>query len=320
MKKIVILSLIIISTMVLNAQVDFTLKINHRLGLADFALDQIAENSLGQSYKTSRLEYYISRFSIVHDGGIETTMPLEVIALVQPGVETSTLIPLGNYDITTVEKIKFYIGVYPPLNNEDPALYDESHPLGLKSPSMHWGWASGYRFVVYEGFGGVDFSQNFQLHGLGNTNYFRQEQTVISEMVDGVMVLNLNADYTEALRDINVSTGVVSHSETGSALKLLQNFRDHVFGNYFASLDPIAAQLQFTVFPNPTENDQVQVNFENVTGNYEIRISNATGQLIQTLIPVTDGIINLQVPEAGIYFISVLAEGKLVETKRIVRI
>lgn len=319
-KKIVILNLMLISNFALNAQVDFTLKINHRLGLADFALDQIAENNLGQSYKTSRLEYYISRFSIVHDGGIETTMPLEVIALVQPGMETSTLIPLGNYDITTVEKIKFYIGVYAPLNNEDPTLFDESHPLGPKSPSMHWGWTSGYLFVAYNGFGGADFSQNFELHGLGNTNYFRQEQTVISEMVDGVMILNLDADYTEALRDINISTGVVSHGETGSALKLLQNFRDHVFGNYFASLDPIAAQLQFTLFPNPTENGQVQVNFTNVTGNYEIRIMTATGQLMQTLIPANNEVIQLQVPEAGIYFISVLNEGKLVATKRLVRI
>ena len=73
------------------------------------------------------------------------------------------------------------------------------------------GWAAGYRFVAYEGFGGADYSQNFQLHGLGNANYFVQEQEVIAEMVGGTMVLNLDANYTEALRDINIATGIVSH-------------------------------------------------------------------------------------------------------------
>ena len=172
MKKNLLFILFALFTVTSNAQTDVTLKINHKLGAEDFELDAIGVNNLGHEFKASRLEYYVSRITIIHDGGTETAVPDEVIALVQPEAEISTSIPLGSFDVTSIESVKFHIGVYEPVNNEDPTLWPEEHPLAPKSPSMHWGWASGYRFIAYEGYGGAGFSQNFQLHGLGNEKLF----------------------------------------------------------------------------------------------------------------------------------------------------
>lgn len=311
MKKIVLLFTIIISASFSWGQTAVTLKINHRLNLDDFALDQAAVNNLGQSYKTSRLDYYISTFIIVHDGGTETAVPLDVIAFIQPGTEVSTLIPLGNYDITTVEKIKFSVGVYAPINNSDPALYDVGHPLGPKSPAMHWGWAAGYRFVAYEGYGGADYSQNFQLHGLGNANYFAQEQEVVSEMVEGTLVLNLDANYTEALRDINIATGIVSHGETGAALKMLENFRDYVFGNYYASIESDEVEFGWNIYPNPSNTGSITISFASITAPYIIQITNNLGQIVSETT-VTSNQVEIEVPGSGIFNVSILIGDKVI--------
>jgi len=321
MKKNLLFALLVSLAPITWSQTDIALKINHRLNFADFALDMPAVNNLGQSYKTSRLEYYISKFIIYHDGGIETTVPLDVIALVQPGEELSTVIPLGNYDITSVEQIQFSIGVYEPINNADPTLFDESHPLGPKSPSMHWGWAAGYRFVAYEGFGGADYSQNFQLHGLGNDNYFRQWQDVKSEMIDGTLILSLDANYTEALRDIDVSSGVVSHGETGAALKMLENFRDHVFGNYYASIADQENELKWSVYPNPTVNGDITLTIESTENTtYSLQITNAVGQIIETIVIKNNQPTPINLPVSGVYVISLFQNELLIAQNKAIKL
>jgi len=318
MKKNLLFALLISLAPITWSQTDIALKINHRLNLADFALDIPAVNNLGQSYKTSRLEYYISKFIIVHDGGIETAVPLDVIALVQPGEEVNTLIPLGNFDITTVESIQFAIGVYEPINNEDPTLFDESHPLGPKSPSMHWGWVAGYRFVAYEGFGGADYAQNFQLHGLGNDNYFSQKQDVIAEIVDGTLILSIDANYTEALRDIDVSSGVVSHGEAGAALQMLLNFKNHVFGNYYVGLDDQPVQYSWTVYPNPSASLEVAINFQDLSNDYRFEIVNILGESVNVLSIAENNVQHIQLPSPGIYFFSLIKKDELIETKKVI--
>src|SRR5690606_31314969 len=101
------------------------------------------------------------------------------------------------------------------------------HPLGPKSPSMHWGWTAGYRFVAYEGSGGTNFSQTWQLHGLGNENYFQVTADV--DVVDegGVLMMDLNADYTRGVENIDLAAGTISHGTTSEAKTILENWRDH---------------------------------------------------------------------------------------------
>ena len=299
-------------------QTDVTLNIHHKLGSEPFLLDAVAENNLGESFRATRLEYYISQFSIVHDGGTVTEVPLEILDLVNPGEETTTAIPLGSFDVTTVERIQFYIGVQEPENNADPTLWPEDHPLAPKSPSMHWGWTSGYRFLAYEGEAGDGFSQVFQLHGLDNLNYFRTYAEVESEMVDGVLELNINADYIEALRDIDLSGGVISHGGAGSALKALENFRDFVFGTNTASLENQQEELNWTIYPNPSSTGFVNIQFTDIRADYSLQITNPLGQVINRLEVTNNKTVELELPESGVYMVSVIRDEKIIATEKVV--
>lgn len=316
--KRILLSVLTLIAAASFAQTDVTLRINHKLGSADFAYDQVAQNNLGQEFKATRLEYYLSQVTIVHDGGMETAVPLDTVALVQPGTEIATSIPLGNYSVTSIESVKFYIGIQEPTNNEDPSLYSVDHPLGPKSPSMHWGWTAGYRFVAYEGFGGSGFSQNFQLHGLGNENYFEIERDVNVVDESGVLVMDLNADYTRGVENIDLAGGTISHGSTGEAKTTLENWRDFVFGNYAVGIETNELSANWSVYPNPSTG-LVTLKVEDNATAATVQISNVLGEVLQT-INLADALTQeVELTQSGIFMFTILDQsGIAIETKRVV--
>ena len=316
MKRLLFFGLFLVAVLA-QAQVQVDFKIHHRLGSSPFALDQVATNNLGHDYKITRLQYYITKFSIVHDGGQVTAVSDDTVALVTPSDEAVTTIQLGEHNVTDVEGVKFHIGVHSPVNNEDPSLYPSDHPLAPKSPSMHWGWASGYRFLVYEGVGGPSFAQTFQLHGLGNENYFETSVDVTGFMDAGRMIISLNADYTRGVEDIDVSAGVISHGTIGEAKLALENFRDFVFQPAVLSTDNNAS-LELSVYPNPS-NGILNVNIKS-EGNekYNLTIYNSIGQVVESkVINTSQTQVNLE--EKGIYFVTILnSNGEQVSVEKVI--
>ncbi len=236
-----------------NAQKEVYLTITHQLNGAGFAIGQTAQNNLGNSFQITRVDYYLSGIKIIHDGGQETLVPNHYILARgnNPVIDS-----LGIFNVTNIEGIKFSVGVDSPANNADPALYSLPHPLAYQTPSMHWGWSSGYRFVCLEGMAGSGLTTNFQLHGLWNANYFQQTKTLSALMLGNKAYINLNADYAKALQDVNVSVGPIDHGTNQQDLKMLQNFRDLVFTpgsaipNSFGEEQP--QQSNLTVYPNPS--------------------------------------------------------------------
>ncbi len=315
-KTLLILSLFAITFTGLS-QSDVILKINHKLGVNDFMLDAVGVNNLGHEFKASRLEYYVTRITIVHDGGTETAVSDAVVALVRPEDEISTSIDLGNFDVTSIEGVKFHIGVYEPVNNGDPSLWEMEHPLAPKSPSMHWGWAAGYRFIAYEGFGGASFSQNFQLHGLGNENYFEVASDVMVEDVSGTLVMSLNGNYSAGLNNISLTSGTISHGATGEAKLALENWRDLVFGLYTVGLDETASALNWSVYPNPS-NGTVQINVPNTATVKQLTIVNPLGEIVQ-VVNVMSSAVELTLDAAGVYFVNAVdTTGETIATKRLI--
>lgn len=306
MKKTILFLLSAFSFINVDAQVSVNLKLHHKLGVEDFELDKVGVNNLGHSFKATRLEYYISEITIVHDG-TETAIPADVVALVRPQDEITTTIALGVHDVTEIEAVKFHVGVYDPANHGDPTLWPGEHPLAPKSPSMHWGWVAGYRFVVYEGFGGVDFSQAFQMHGLGDANYF--EVTADVDVVEGdeSLEMNLFADYQKGLMDIDLTSGVISHGETGEALTVLRNWQDEVFGNFYLNVQS-NPELDFIVFPNPTVRE-FTVTFDAAKVN-KLVVYNLLGEEVISSESLNQGTVKLSLESSGVYSV-VLYDGEL---------
>ncbi len=320
MKKVLLTLLVSIAFIATSfAQTDVILNINHKLGASDFAMNLESENNMNHKFNVQRLQYYISEIIIVHDGGTETPMT-DVYILADAGIALSENI--GNYNITNVEGIKFSVGVDEANNHLDPARFRTTEPLGPKSPSMHWGWAAGYRFLAIEGKAGTGLNRLYEIHALGDSNYHQTSIDLSTTSANNAITIELDADYTRLLEDISINSGVIDHSETGDvAKKSLLNFRDFVFTPASVSSAKDLAQITaFEVYPNPTTTGQVTVDFSSLeNADYQVQVTNILGQTLQTAnIANGQSTVQLNTTNKGVYLIALMKEGEMLTTKKLV--
>jgi hypothetical protein len=314
MKQFLLLSFLVLTTSVF-AQNTVKLNINHELGNLPFAFNTGAQNNLGHDFNLNRMEYYLSQFTIVHDGGQETNIN-SVYALVD--ASEATTIDLGSHNVTTVEAIKFYIGVDSATNHLDPASYPGTHALAPKSPSMHWGWASGYRFAALEGKGSSNYSQTIELHGLGDNNYYQAEVLTSATAANNEVIIDIYADYTRALESISVNVGAFEHGFDGDARKLLFNFSQNVFQQFSTSTIDFSEVNSFKVFPNPTTG-QATISLEATEDfTYQVLITDVLGKTIEVINEVRGNQpISTQIEQSGLYFVQLVKDGQTVISKKL---
>ena len=117
-------------------------------------------------------------FTFVHDGGQQTAIP-EAYVLANGFVDGLHASRRGESGVNAVEDLMFNVGIDPDNNHADPASWPADHPLAPQVPSMHWGWAAGYRFVALEG-GTAD--ANLEIHALGDDNHYPGETEVAASI------------------------------------------------------------------------------------------------------------------------------------------
>lgn len=295
--------------------------IQHKLGSQNFAFNQVASNNLGNTFKLDRLQYYLSGFEIIHDGG-QTKPITNVYYLADASLITS--IDLGSHtDINSIEGIKFAVGVNTPENNADPSQWPATHALSPKSPSMHWGWASGYFFVALGGNSGPITDQPLEMHALGNANYFSQTIATSATLINNERVITLTADYARALLNINLSNGLVLHGSNGSNVTMLTNFRDSVFSALSTQTIAVGLQEQkpesneLGIYPNPSAGMFVLDIKGAHTANNAIVISDITGRILQTF-PAKSTTAEIKIESQGLYFVSLMTGQKVVTTKKVI--
>ncbi len=318
LKKFMVVSATMAAS-VLYAQTPVELQIRHKIGTSDFAFSTATTNNLGNNFNVTRLEYYISKISIKHDGGTVTNISNHYI-LVNGSANVADL--LGSFPITTVESITFYIGVDSPVNNADPSLHPAGHPLAPKTPSMHWGWSSGYRFVAMEGMAGSSLGQAYEVHALGNNLYDKATVNVSGVMVSGKLVIALNADYTQALRGINVSSGFISHGSGSDEAAVLSNFKNYVFsaGTPVSVTGVETLNNNLVVFPNPAQNGTTTLSFGNTLQTATINITDLQGrEILTTEKKAGETNVNIYLKQSGLYFVRAqMADGSIANNKLVI--
>ena len=321
MKKLIVVIAVAAFALTATAQTTVKFKINHLLEDQAFAFNQKASNNLDNEFNVKRLEYYISAMSLTHDGG-KITKADDVYILVDGW--SSVDLELGKFDITTLESINFSIGVDPGVNNQDPTQWPSNHALAPKSPSMHWGWSSGYRFVAIEGKTGSSLNTTFEIHALGNENFFKVSIPTKGSMDNGSLVVELDADYTEALANIDISSGLVIHGTTDQAVRLLRNFANTVFSSEEGNVNTLSIKeakplITTSVYPNPSTGKFIVQLHDKLAGEAEVSILNITGQTILQQ-KLSEGINTVSIANKGVFLITVRLNGVTVETKRILLI
>ena len=296
------------------AQSNVSLKINHKLAGESFAFNTAAENNMNENFNVDRLEYYLSGFTIVHDG--TTTALSDLYFLVRANQETT--LDLGEVDATDITEIRFHVGVDQSMNHEDPAAFPTDSPLAPQNPSMHWGWTAGYRFIAMEGMGGTSLDQEYQLHGLGDDNYFETTQSVIPTVTADGILIELDADYAKVVRDMNVAGGVISHGEFGPAKQSLENMRDFVFSQAgTTAVTDFAALRSLKVYPNPTASGQIQIVTETPDASpVLLQLFGTDGRLVSSKLS-EGNTTTLEIGAKGLYFLQVTKDGKTVGYEKI---
>ena len=321
MKNILSVAFALIFSLTAYSQSDIYLKINHLLGSSPFAFNTTASNNLGHNFDLNRMEYYISSISITHDGGVITNISDTWILA---NASTSVYELLGNYNITTIESISFSIGVETPENHNDPSLLAASNPLAPKSPSMHWGWTAGYRFVAMQGMAGTTTpNQVFELHGLGDVNYYNQTITTSGTSDANGLVVELDADYEQAIKNISIASGVVSHGEVNEAADMLKNFRDNVFTAteaIVAGVEIAKGDNHFKMYPNPKRNGEVLTfQYDGNLINPTIEIVDLSGRVIAIQQLDNSNQFIFKGLEKGVYFVNLKSiNGEVINTEKLI--
>lgn len=319
-KRLLLLSTFLLLNMGLFAQNSIQLNIHHLLGDADFEMNSGAINNIQHDFNVSRLEYYISTISIIHDGGDQTAIE-DLYILVDATEGAISEIDLGMHDISEIEGIKFHIGIDEAHNHLDPSSYAPTHPLAPQAPSMHWGWLSGYRFLAIEGKGGNAYNQVFQLHGLEDENYFSTEISLPITSGD-MMTIDIDADYTRCLEDIQVNSGIIVHGGYGEAKKALENFRDYVFSPSAVTSSTVdfTEVNSFEVYPNPAvEGTATFLVSSSKNGTYQVLVSDILGKKVQQFDTVKGNEeVTLNLNNSGLYVISLLKNGETIITQKLV--
>jgi len=87
--------------------------------------------------------------------------------LIKPGIfDFGFSIPADKAEENiSLSTVSFFVGVDPDTNAEEEVDFTqraEGDPLGQQNPTMHWGWAGGYRFMNIDGNADVDGDGEFE--------------------------------------------------------------------------------------------------------------------------------------------------------------
>ena len=315
MKKIIYSLAILLVSSSLSAQQDVQLNIKNYLGSNVYQKNTASKNNLGHDFDIKRLEYYMSQIILIHDGGQLDTFKNQYL-LVNPSGAIDSF-NLGQKTFTNIEAIQFSLGVEAPTNNGDPTQYFTGHPLAPKSPSMHWGWSAGYRFIAVEGKCGTGLTQNYELHGLWNANYFSVRIPVSGQSINNKTVITLNADYNQIFHNMGINVGVIAHGVDDEDLEALQNMRDSVFSNENGQTDILSAanpsnDLKLKIYPNPIKVGKSIASVIPAAKVSEVKIFNIAGNLIQEAGNLND----IKITNAGLYIITIVDnEGVIYNSK-----
>jgi hypothetical protein len=312
------------------AQININVDIKHKLYGEDFSLGKESFTDLGMAFDADRLQYYMSDFSVTHDGGTVTQVSDKWVLV---NASTATSFQLDLDSVSSVEAISFYIGVDPDHNHLDPSTFPSSHPLAPKNPSMHWGWTAGYRFVAIEGNCGEDLGEEYQFHALGDGNYFETTVETGGTVVNGALDIEIFANYSEVLRGLAIQNGYILHGEIGECVDVLENFRDYVFtatapadtvqpedSTDVTGIAQITDETKLLAYPNPSTNGTVHLKIAStMNAVYSAVLFDVLGNQIEVRNGLkSNNSFTYSDLSSGLYFVRLMAQdGEVMDIARI---
>jgi len=290
MKQLSTFFFLFVVASVLSAQTTNQVKISfeHKAGSGFMALGHaVFPIWNNKNVRINRAKFYISEIEIHHsDNG--STLLSDQYLLVDAG-DPLVEFDLGAWPVDASQAITLHVGVPPSVNHLDPTTYPASHPLAPQNPTMHWGWAAGYRFLVIEG--EVDNNNDgvpetiFEYHSVGDELYKAVELAGLKTAENGVLHLNFVLDYAKLFNNMTMSGNVIHHGATTMNVSMMNNSAEAGFITMpavSANHDVSANSLNLSASPNPFSGETL-IRYElPASGLLTLVVTNALGQPVHT--------------------------------------
>ena len=211
------------SCLIGNFVLDFKALVN---GVPLVMKDSVYKNVLDYYYKMETIRFYVSNLYLIKNDNSEVLvndvsyLDLENShrSISDDGEKIMVAAPPGDY-----KGIKFAIGVDPDINNGDPSVYPNDHPLSIRQ-NAHWVWNSGYIFLKLEGKmdtipdGNKSLTRSFVYHCGTNALYRELSFTKNFSIVDGGtfeynLALNVDKIFYSSTDTLDARHDYQSHSE-----------------------------------------------------------------------------------------------------------
>lgn len=312
---------ILASQWMMAQQTPISLYIQHSIDDKGLTPGEVYSSNQG-NFMVTRLSYYLSDIQIIHDGGLRTPFP-DLYLLVHGN---QSEFDLGEAFVNSIEGIAFNVGVDSTTNHADPALWPAAHPLAFQSPSMHWGWASGYRFLAFEGL--LDKNQDgdpekiWEFHVVGDALL-----THVEVMLDGPQpvsesgTIHISGDYFKLFNGVSMDN--ILHGSGSLITKMMSNFvNGPVFTgqNLVSSTNPESLEKPLlTVLGNPAQG-VIQVAYTMPgTQSGQIRMVDSVGKLVASQkVSQGQGVLDISIPAPGSYHIFLEANQQILVSQQII--
>jgi hypothetical protein len=309
--------------MITFAQKAVYLHLNPKVNGVDFQLNTNYTALDNKVFKLDHFDYYLSEIILTHDAGQEINLSQDIF-LVEP--ENHTFL-LGNFDLNLIEQLNFTVGVPKKWNlqsgaeSQDISLYPETHPLSFQTPSMYWGWLSGYMHMIIGGFSDShsdgDPDAYFELHNLGGSNQQLVELNVTQTNTSANQIdIYVDCNIEQWIKNIPLATVGVSHDEVGVNKTILDNVQ--VEPVFTLANSASLAEIDNSKITTWTENQILFVKWETLKEGNKCNIIDQQGKLVQTqLILNAEGTINFKNLKSGFYLLQLEDKnGNLLHAKK----
>lgn len=216
---------------------DIEFAFNYTVNGAPFNIGQVYEiNGTAVSFEFAN--FYIGGITLQPEEGDPITV--EEYLLVKPGQQNFSITSL---DAGLYQNIQFFVGVADAENDQsedDFTSRSTDDPLGMDSPSMHWGWIGGYKYIRVDGMTDTDGDGTpetpLAFH-LGNNEMhefisnFEFEQT---DLEGGDNQLNFEIDLAKLFEGMDLKTEFKTHVANNFplAIRYQENLKNAIIADY----------------------------------------------------------------------------------------
>ena len=324
MDKIILMLITISVKTIVFAQTDVNIKLNHHFDGSTFNYGDQYTDDFGNLIEISRVQYYLTGFNLMHDGGISTPLGDSVI-LASANISDYSLCDMN---ISNMEAIDFDLGIDQARNHLDPASYPTNHPLNYQNPNMHWGWTAGYKFLVIEGMADSDGDQVpdaiFQFHVTGSDAYLiNVAQMSCSDVADNdTLDIIIDVNIADWISGIDLSSAGFLHGVYPDNGTVMKNTNDHLV---FTTSSSTASTIEKSVSGNISVDYSLPyaptIFYKFPTASHvDLTITDINGRVVisETSLPKAANYFIEKELAAGTYIAAFASNGETIKTERFI--